>query len=239
MHCAAYREINSTKKCMALGSNASKKWYPNNKKKLIINLGYGTTGTRWLHCVMQRLGFKSAHNVNIAGTAAYNRYDYVADSPVPYQAYQLIKTNPDAAFLLSLRDGKTWWRKRLEDHRSHPDQPKPCGNHDLSSKEARSKSPAINIAFEAWVKCLVPSDQLFSFNLWETNDDTFIKSLVQFLERRGYKRRNDFWDVSDSKMSLKTACPHDSGGAKGFGKTNRKGTDRKSTLSKYFSRMRR
>ena len=76
---AQYLQMNATTNC----TDISDIWYPNHEKKLILNLGQGTTGTRWLDCVMKQLGFKTAHNVDMHGTTAYNRYDYVSDSPVP------------------------------------------------------------------------------------------------------------------------------------------------------------
>ena len=183
---AKYMKMNATTNCKGIGGI----WYPNYDKKLILNLGQGTTGTRWISCVMKQLGFESAHNVLMHGTTKYNRYDYVSDWPVPSNAYELIKSNPNGTFLLSLRDSETWWRMRLHDH---PDntvgQATFCGKtYDISTKAGQSASPAYTVAYEAWVKCLVPQNQLFAFNLWEIKDTAFVKMLVQFLEQRGHSK---------------------------------------------------
>ena len=78
---------------------------------------------------------------------------------------------------------------RIHDHPQWPRQPIFCGKtHDFSTKAGKSSSPAFTIAYEAWIKCLIPENQLFAFNLWEIKDTAFIKMLVHFLERRGHSK---------------------------------------------------
>jgi hypothetical protein len=155
---------------------------------------------------MQTLGFKTAHNVPVSGTEAWNKYDYIGDAPVPYQTWELVNSYPNATFILSTRDAKSWWQKRLEKHPQYPDQPTPCGHHDFSTAAGKAISPALTVAYEAWVMCLVPQDQIFSFDLWDISDVVFAKRLVKFLEQRGHQRRNQFWKVEPSPWELLQKC---------------------------------
>jgi hypothetical protein len=172
--------------CPKLSTN----WFTNSKR-LIINLGYGTTGTSWVKCIMnQTLNFSSAHYDEAldqaTGTEFWNGFDYISDTPVPDQAWELINSNPQGTFLLSLRDAETWMQKRLHNHPYIHSQVSPCGQHPLISEHDKMASPGATVAYEAWVTCLVPQDQLFAFNLWKMDRPTFVLELVQFLAQRGH-----------------------------------------------------
>ena len=58
---------------------------------LLINAGTGTTGTRWLHCILEHLGARSVHNnARMAActrncTARWDELDFISDSPIPWQ----------------------------------------------------------------------------------------------------------------------------------------------------------
>ena len=181
-----YQKLAEQRKCPKLTAD----WFTNSKR-LIINLGYGTTGTRWVSCVMSSLNFSSAHwnpdHNLMTGTKAWNNYEFISDNPVPEQAWQLIKANPNGTFLLSMRDAQDWVKSRLHHHSWITKQETPCGTHFLKSKEGKKSSPAATVAYEAWVACLVPQDQLFSFNLWKMDKIEFVLELVQFLKRRGHR----------------------------------------------------
>merc|ERR1719409_925845 len=79
---------------------------------------------------------------------------------------------------------------RLHDHTKNTvGQATFCGKtYDISTKAGQRASPAFMVAYEAWVKCLVPQNQLFAFNLWDIKDTAFVKMLVQFLEQRGHSK---------------------------------------------------
>jgi len=159
-------------------------WKPS-QKRLIINLGYGTTGTRWLTTKMQGLGFKTAHNELKCGTKQWSKYDYITDSPVAYQSWFLMNAFPNATFLLSMRDGEEWMESRFTHHHI-TQQPAPCGRHSFKDEAGKLASPPTSVAYHAWVKCLVPKDQLFAFNLWRYDEKDFIEELIRFLRQRGH-----------------------------------------------------
>jgi len=159
-------------------------WKPS-QKRLIINLGYGTTGTRWLSRKMKKLGFKTAHQENKCGTEQWSYYDYIADSPVAYQSWFLINAFPNATFLLSMRDGEEWMESRFS-HHGITKQAAPCGHHRFEDEAGKLASAPTSVAYHAWVKCLVPKDQLFAFNLWKYDDKGFMKELKRFLQQRGH-----------------------------------------------------
>merc|ERR1712232_1202289 len=76
-------------------------------KKIIINMGQGTTGTRWLNSVMRCLGFQTAHNIeSIKNVKSWQQWDYISDSPVPFQTWDLVRAYPKALFFLSVRHGE-------------------------------------------------------------------------------------------------------------------------------------
>ena len=58
---------------------------------LLINAGTGTTGTRWLHCILENLGVRSVHNnARMAActrncTARWDEHEFISDSPIPWQ----------------------------------------------------------------------------------------------------------------------------------------------------------
>jgi len=180
-----YEELASANTCVSPLPDGPDAWFTN-VKPLIINLGYGTTGTRWLTANMINLGYKTGHNIqHNCGTKAWNQYEYISDSPVAYQAWELIQSNPHATFILSMRDGTEWRESRYSNH-NITQQASVCGVHSFADKRGQMESAATTVAYEAWIACLVPKDQLFAFNLWKIDKHSFLQQLKQFLERRGH-----------------------------------------------------
>ena len=115
---------------------------------LLINLGDGSTGTRFIDCALAALfpGLRRLHggrhavrrcNATTAGgygagsgincTAYWDSAGYVSDHPVPEQVAALLATHPGsltAGALLSLRDPWAWSRARFKEideyERKHP-----------------------------------------------------------------------------------------------------------------------
>ena len=99
-----------------LSKRARKDKYPglrSDPSALILNVGAGTTGTRFLDCVVSKLGASTGHNIDHphvdknlckeasysyqepgpndlppydkSCTAAWDKFNYASDSPVPYE----------------------------------------------------------------------------------------------------------------------------------------------------------
>lgn len=161
--------------------------WPPSAKGLVIDLGEGTTGTRWLHQIVRELGYRSMHNVQVGHdhpnqcysrnlrdkhqsgetrcTTIYENFDFVSDSPVAYQVYNLVMAFPRANFVLSIRDGEEWRQSRLKHHTDakHWVAASPCGiGPEMSSPEAGIEEEVLAV----WITCFVPRNRLFIFNLF-------------------------------------------------------------------------
>lgn len=167
--------------------------WPVSTKELLIDLGEGTTGTRWLNNVVKKLGYRSMHNLKVGSdhpnqcysktkrrgkndllveckcTKIYEGYDFISDSPISYQVYELVMSFPRAKFLLSIRDGEGWQRSRVDHHRSAVNwsAASPCGyGPKMSSAQAAIEEEVLT----TWITCFVPRNRLFAFNLFRDND---------------------------------------------------------------------
>ena len=91
-------------------------------RPLVINAGDGSTGTRFMHCVMGKLGLKSVHQFRNGGraygTRVWDEFDHISDSPVGYMATQLLRSHPGnlASVVLMLRNPWDWHRARQASH---------------------------------------------------------------------------------------------------------------------------
>jgi len=140
------------------------------KKGLLVNLGAGTTGTRYLQCVMHTDRLTSPR----ARLAATDEYDYISDLPLPYQVVQLLLSHPGrltAGVILTLRDPVDWVRSRVSHHgRSGATSRSccsvaapPCGRMEwinASRAEHEKYYSALFFAYQAWVACLATSPRL-------------------------------------------------------------------------------
>ena len=84
----------------------------------IVNVGEGTTGTRFLNCVFQRVGFRTSHNEALS-YESLSKYDYVSDNPINMQGAQIFAGHHGGQIpgvILSLRDPKEWAHSRLRHH---------------------------------------------------------------------------------------------------------------------------
>ena len=145
---ANYLQRYSGHKCYHLAaSNSSslvgdKGWPPSRRSSagrrspLLIDMGDGTTGTRFLACVVRRLKLPTFHNggpnkstklytnqIPIATvpdlTAWFDKYGAVLDSPIPYLLDALLATHPanETALFISVRDPWDWVASRRAHHR--------------------------------------------------------------------------------------------------------------------------
>ena len=96
-------------------------YYPGRHGPL-INLGEGTTGTRFLSCVFESLGFRTSHNEPVSEANDFKSlsdYDYVSDNPMNMQGAHILATRHGGQIpgvILSLRDPIDWARSRLSHH---------------------------------------------------------------------------------------------------------------------------
>ena len=70
------------------------------------------------NCVMSQVGLNTAHDRVIAGTAAWDKFDYISDNPVGNQVAQLLYSHPGelASFIMTLRNPWDWHRSRTKAH---------------------------------------------------------------------------------------------------------------------------
>lgn len=161
------------------------------EKKMIFNVGPGTTGTRFISDIMSQIGFKTSHDPHFT-LEHWHEYDFIADSPPGKVMYQLLQAYPNAVFMMSMRDPKAWQKSRCNNHkckRYHIAEPCSKGENDVSVDD-HATLPRL-ASFYAWVKCIVPAERLYAFNLFETgsrlgrkeSDRQFFEGLESFLQK--------------------------------------------------------
>ena len=141
-------------------------------KGLLVNLGEGTTGTRFLECVMERSStLRGGHNIHTdrLSLALTDAYDYLSDSPLPYEVVPLLLSHPGkltAGVLLTLRDPVDWVRSRVEHHGTKKCckccsvSAPPCGAKEwinASRPDYLTYYGRLSFVYKAWVACLATS----------------------------------------------------------------------------------
>lgn len=158
----------------------------------IINLGEGSTGTRFLTCLMGELKFVTEHNIQTAKdpycldqkecTPAWDAYDYINDWPVPDLASALIATHTGDSLggvLLSLRDPLEWREKRYSEHKDQDSgdwqAAAPCSATTAFLKNDTANWDLLKLTYDSFAACVAIRDRdpkdLFAFNLWEYDDE--------------------------------------------------------------------
>jgi len=175
------------------------------QKPLVINVGDGTTATKWLDGVMKDLGFNTVHagmpysdlglqfKPEFASTADVDKYDYVSDSPTSFFTWQLVQSHPNALFLMTMRDPVEWRDTRIKDHHSTPwrQQGSPCLGAQFYDFNGSHVSASTYVAYSAWAKCVIPEDQFIgAVNVFadENNDAEFVDKLIHALETHGLQK---------------------------------------------------
>lgn len=136
-----------TWKCAA-SAYCSGRWTETTRSSpLIVNVGEGTTGTRFLSCLMARLGLRTSHGLPrfTCGqdkpartcTSRFDSYDYVSDSPISFMLVPLLRAHTGAVQVVqTLRDPWAWLESRLK-HTEHPD----LGNWTVGSAGCSPRAP--------------------------------------------------------------------------------------------------
>lgn len=133
----------------------------NTRKKLMLGLGEGTTGTRFLHCVARRLGLAALHDMQRPRrftTRVFDGRALVLDSPVPYLVRPLLEAHVSTQLgtFLTVRDPWDWHRKRSK-HKNNANWSAAgaCKGRatKLGAPDAGVLVPRDLLVFFAWTLC--------------------------------------------------------------------------------------
>ena len=201
-----YKDTVKTQKCATV---PSAKW-PLSKVKgtMIINVGEGSTGTRFLNCVMRRLGLNGAHTrgdkdmttgkaknrtkeIEFLGcehysscTDGWDQFSYISDSPVPYYTAELLATHPHAFVIQSLRAPAAWQKSRIGKHIKQGaekwHQATVCGDADHPMKHPLTDLDYV--LYNIFSRCISPQDgRSLVFNLFKESSVSILTRLLDFL----------------------------------------------------------
>lgn len=167
-------------------------WYLS-QKQLIVNVGEGTTATRWLDDVMEALGFNTRHffahdGGPVNGSFEVDQSEFISDYPTSTLTWQITQSHPRALFVMTMRDPVDWRDRRMEEH-NHSRQGVPCGMAYL--EDANNPAERTYVAYSAWASCVAPADNFLAANFFvkkEKNDAEFLEKLIQMLETHGLQK---------------------------------------------------
>jgi hypothetical protein len=180
---ARYAELVELNTCPRV-PNARWPMSTNRTKPLIINAGEGSTATRFLNCVMRRIGHYGAHTrggpedaksnkTEFMGcddtvhypscTTGWDTFNYISDSPVAYMLPELLATHPNALVIHSFRDPASWQKSRIHKHLHQGaagwHQAAPCGKTDHPMNH--SKTNLDFVVYNAWAQCITPKGKRY------------------------------------------------------------------------------
>jgi len=175
------------------------------EKPLVINVGDGSTATRWLAEIMGMLGFNTYHYGGLIGgtwdatfrfsnTSEADMFDFIADTPTSTLTWELVQSHPNALFLMTMRDPVDWQDSRINDHSGSmwKQQGLPCDGPDVLQLYGQSTPSAHDyVAYSAWAKCVIPQDRfLGAVNVFadENADSEFVEKLIKTLETHGLQK---------------------------------------------------
>jgi len=210
--------------------NYSKSTWPyKSGKPLIMDLGLGTTGTRWLTTSMRGRCHAVGHNIQDPARgsslrcssptncmAIVDRFDFIADSPIPYIAVPLLLSFPNSYAINTLRDPVSWIKSRLSGTHENINgaaetlAPGPCGhtrnplgvyvglevdNIHIRERNKVVVNPAAAVdvmVFQTFVTCISQEmcspNRFLTINVFRENDMTIDSKIDQFLELHGLSK---------------------------------------------------
>ena len=206
----AYTALPKSKGCPSASKLRSGHAYSPGRHGPVINLGEGTTGTRFLSCVFQRLGFRTSHNELISDANDYSslsEYDYISDNPMNMQGAHILATRHGGQIpgvILSLRDPREWARSRLAHHQGggaqHWRPASECLGYGGPLTEL-DRMPLAVMTYNAFSACIATSpdlrygdDHLLLINVFQTGrseddvDTELGRNLSRFLLGRNRTR---------------------------------------------------
>ena len=183
------------------------------QQPLLISAGEGSTASRFVYCIFERLGFNAAHNGmnNFTGcenhdscTAAWDKFDYISDSPVAYLTWPLLLSHPGSPVMLGVRDPLQWQARRLAGHDDAKEwfPAAPCGTG--TRKMVHPETWEDFIVFNTWVTCIVPDENLFVYNIFEEGSEKVATRLLPFLARHNIELPNK--DIPFSELLAQDHC---------------------------------
>ena len=196
-----YKELTEINSCERV---PSPRWPMsfNRTKPLIINAGEGSTATRFLNCVMRRIGNYGAHtrggpnqekqnssefmgcDYYSSCTDGWDLFNYISDSPVAYQLTQLLATHPNSLVLHSLRDPASWKKSRISKHLHQGaakwHQAAPCGMSDHPMDHPQTELDFV--VYNAWAKCVSPVGKRYlQINLFKQETVQVVLQILFFV----------------------------------------------------------
>ena len=179
--------------------------YPQSRRSgtgLLLNAGAGTSGTRFVDCVIRRsTNLHTEHNPAFNNsdvkhiTARVDSFDFLSDSPIPYMLGSVLAShlgNRSSGVLLSVRDPWAWMASRNKHKSSHccSVPTAPCGTPvPLSSLNDVSLARHF-FAYQAWAACISTSpqlgydaDHLFAFNIFDSTPANLTSRFFAALQR--------------------------------------------------------
>merc|ERR1712190_125135 len=99
----------------------------------------------------------------------YSSFDYISDMPTTTKAWELTQAYPNAVYMMGLRDPYDWQESRIKHHVNdfkkdeywHVAQP--CSIAPEATEDERT--PTAVVTYNAWVRCMLPADRLFAYNV--------------------------------------------------------------------------
>ena len=152
---------------------------------------------------------RGGHNIHTdqlstpaAALALTDAYDYLSDSPLPYEVVPLLLSRPGklmAGVLLTLRDPVDWVRSRVVHHGTKKCckccsvSAPPCGAKEwinASRPDYLTYYGKLSFVYKAWVACLATSQSLgfdssnlYAFNMFARKPRDFQEGLFSALKR--------------------------------------------------------
>ena len=127
--------------------------------------------------------------------------DAAVDNPIPHFLMDFFLSFPNAKWILTTRPSRAWAESRF---REHPDAlipvQEPCGQklYSLNSSTHIDKLPRLFDLHNELVTCMVPPENLFEINVWNSTDGVMEK-LAKFLNI----------ELSDPKVAYPTQLDKD------------------------------
>lgn len=177
------------------------------QKPLIVNVGEGTTATRWLWRVMGKLGFAAQHYArevlelnppkgllgswkqDVNGSFKVDNWDFISDQPISTITWELVQSHPKGLFLMTMRDPTDWFANRLKHSTPVEHMGVPCGQNLQDNMLVADDAHAalMYTVYSTWAVCVLPPDRFLAVNVFanDTASSEFLPKLINLLEANG------------------------------------------------------
>jgi len=161
------------------------------KQPKIFNLGLSRTGTTSMHKATQALGMRSTHALNGGGWPLchyiypmmrndfqwldiWNQFDAFHDLPIPLFYRQFYQQFPDAKFILTPRDKKTWLASchhLVDNLQSH-----------VRVYVTHNKTPEVMMMLSAFIRYITYGTVDFNKQLYSETYDKHYQDVLDFFD---------------------------------------------------------